>query len=51
MKATLTPEALEYLALSAETLAASQQFAADADRLRAKARPRWYDGVIPILRN
>lgn len=51
MKATLTPEALEHLARSAKTLAAGQQFAADADRLRAKAQPRWYDSLVPIFRN
>lgn len=51
MKATLTPEALERLALAAQTLAAGQQFAADADRLRTRARPWWNTGLIPIVRN
>ncbi|MGF7156220.1 hypothetical protein [Novosphingobium gossypii] len=51
MKASLTPEALEHLALNAQTLAAGQQFAADADRLRAKVRTRWHTGLVPIFRN
>lgn len=51
MKATATPEALEHLAQTATTLAAGQQLAADADRLRAKSRPRWHEGIVPIFRN